>query len=171
MAVNCCLGVERFVLYALDPGSAARLADGDFGSLENAPNLQETRERLREIARSTLELYRKRKSAPPWLGYLCRDELGRIVGTSAFVGPPDQGSVEIAYHSLVEYEGLGVATAMARQLVEIARRTDSSLRIIAFTRPEKNASTRILERLGFSHTGESVDEEIGRAWRWEMTGK
>jgi RimJ/RimL family protein N-acetyltransferase len=156
-------------LYALTPEVAKRLSNGDLISLEDAPNLSDVRERVGDVARSMVELYRKRPSVPPWLGYLCSDDASRIVGTAAFVGAPTAGAVEIAYHTFSEFEGRGIATAMAEQLVEIARKTDPSLRIIAFTRPESNASTRILERVGFGRAGDGIDEEIGMTWRWELS--
>jgi hypothetical protein len=33
--------------------------------------------------------------------------------------------------------------------------------------PERNASVRILEKLGFAHLGQVVDPEDGPVWRWE----
>ena len=156
-------------LHALYPAAAKRLSDGDVSSIADAPNLSDIRERVRDVARSTAELYQKRGSVPPWLGYLCRNGSQCVVGTAAFVGPPASGAVEIAYHTFPEFEGLGIATAMAHQLVEIARQADPSLRIIAFTSPENNVSTRILERIGFGRAGDGGDEEIGPTWRWELS--
>jgi RimJ/RimL family protein N-acetyltransferase len=160
--------MQGFRLYALDPATAERLSDGDLSSLDDAPNFSDIHERVRDLVRSTSELYRKRQSVSPWLGYFCRDDSHCVVGTAAFVGPPAAGAVEIAYHTFPEFEGRGIAIAMAEQLLEIARKTDPSPRVIAFTRPEQNPSTRILQRIGFRQVGEGVDEEIGRTWRWEF---
>jgi len=157
--------MQEFRLHALDPATAKRLSDGDLSSLEDAPNFSDIHECVRDLARSTSELYRKRQSVSPWLGYFCRDDSYRVVGTAAFVGPPAAGAVEIAYHTFPEFEGRGIATAMAEQLLEIARKADPCLRVIGFTRPEQDASTRILERIGFHQVGEGLDE----AWRWEFS--
>lgn len=159
----------QFRLHALDPATVERLSVGDLISLEDAPNLSDIGERVRDLARSTVELYTRRQSLSPWLGYLCRDDSDCVVGTAAFVGPPTSGAVEIAYHTFPGFEGRGIATAMAEQLLEIARQADPSLRVIAYTSPEKNASTRILERIGFARSGEGIDEEIGQTWRWEFS--
>jgi RimJ/RimL family protein N-acetyltransferase len=58
--------------------------------------------------------------AQPWSGYLALDrERDTIVGTCGFKAPPDsEGVVEIAYFTFPAFEGFGVASAMAAQLVE-----------------------------------------------------
>jgi len=73
----------------------------------------------------------------------------------------------MAYGVDAEHQGRGYATEAAMGLVDFAL-ADPRVRIIcAHTMPEENASTHILIRCGFSHVGESVDHEIGLAWRWE----
>ena len=59
---------------------------------------------------------------------------------------------------------------MARHLVEVARREEPDIRIFAFTLPEKNASTRILQKLGFQFAGETQDEDEREVWRWGLPG-
>ena len=54
---------------------------------------------------------------------------------------------------------------MAAGLVERAERAIEVRRVRAHTRPEKNASTRILEKLGFERIGEIIDPEDGPVWR------
>jgi Acetyltransferase (GNAT) domain len=71
------------------------------------------------------------------------------------------------YFTFPEFERQGYPTAMASTLLEIADSASELSRIGAETAPEKNASTRILEKLGFTFVGETVDAEIGKAWRWE----
>ena len=58
---------------------------------------------------------------------------------------------------------------MARQLIEIAQATVPGIRIFAFTLPEKNASNRILQKLGFGFAGETRDEDDRVVWRRELT--
>ncbi len=41
--------------------------------------------------------------------------------------------------------------------------------IRAHTRPEANASTRVLRKCGFVHIGEIIDPEDGPVWRWERS--
>jgi RimJ/RimL family protein N-acetyltransferase len=57
---------------------------------------------------------------------------------------------------------------MASALLEIAASRGIE-RVTALTAPNRNASTRILEKLGFNRVGEALDEEIGPAWGWERT--
>lgn len=56
------------------------------------------------------------------------------------------------------------------KLVELTLRTDSSLRITARTLPEKNFSTRILEKNNFIFVGTVDDPDDGEVWEWEFTG-
>ena len=82
--------------------------------------------------------------------------------------PTEDGTVEIAYFTYPEFEGQGCATGMAKKLVELAIGSAAIRRVIAHTLPEKNASTRVLEKVGMSLLGEVMDPEDGRVWRWQM---
>ncbi len=127
---------------------------------------------LPEVARSVCEatvgVYRKTGFVRPWVGYLAEQD-GQVVGTCAFKSPPQGGRVEIAYFTFPEYEGKGVATQMARQLVQIARDADSGVGIVAQTLPHENASTSVLWKLGFRRVGMAHDDEVGEVWEWTMT--
>lgn len=103
----------------------------------------------------------------PWIAYVAIED-DAAVGTCAFKGRPKGGMVEIAYATLTEFEGRGVATRMAAELVRVARSTDTSLRIIAQTLPEENASARVLAKNGFAQVREAMDDEVGRVWEWEL---
>jgi RimJ/RimL family protein N-acetyltransferase len=108
-------------------------------------------------------------AAAPWAGYLAIDPARRLViGTCAFKGPPDADrAVEVAYFTFAGHEGRGYATAMARTLRDQAV-ADGTVRVVrAHTLPERNASARILEKLGFQHMGEVHDPEDGLIWRWD----
>jgi ribosomal-protein-alanine N-acetyltransferase len=113
----------------------------------------------------TVELYRRVGYVAPWVGYVAVAD-GVAVGGGAFVGPPRDGYVEIAYYTRSEDAGRGYATRTATALVEIARRHDSSVGTKAFTLIEDNASTRILERLGFGVVGTAQDPDAGEVWEW-----
>jgi RimJ/RimL family protein N-acetyltransferase len=56
---------------------------------------------------------------------------------------------------------------MAQGLVERAIAAPEVHRIRAHTLPEPNASTRILEKLGFLKSGDAMDPDAGPVWRWE----
>ena len=102
------------------------------------------------------------------MGYLVLEN-DTIVGTCAFRSPPRNGEVEIAYFTFPEFEGRGFATEMARHLIQIANYTKPGTSIFAFTLPEKNASNRILNKLGFRFCGETRDEDGLIVWRWELS--
>jgi RimJ/RimL family protein N-acetyltransferase len=121
-----------------------------------------------EVVRQTQEFHGTRNTSLPWGGYLAIDPaLRRIVGTCAFKGEPDASAVEIAYFTFAGHEGRGYATAMAAALLELAAATRTVTRVLAHTLPHRNASTRVLTKLGFALAGPVHDVEDGTVWRWE----
>lgn len=122
-----------------------------------------------EVITSTATLYQTVGFQRPWIGYLAASE-GNIVGTCAFKAAPVDGRVEIAYHTFPEHEGKGVSTAMAAELVRIACREHPHVIVAAQTRREHNASTRILEKLGFRCTRSVEHPEDGPVWEWRLMG-
>ena len=108
----------------------------------------------------------------PWIGYLALEgPMQRVVGTCGFKGGPDlDGAVEIAYFTFAGEEGRGVAAAMAAALVHVASAGGPEVAIVrAHTLPERNASCRVLEKVGFAQAGSVVDPEDGPVWRWERS--
>jgi RimJ/RimL family protein N-acetyltransferase len=124
---------------------------------------------LRSVGQQTVALLQRTCATPPWTGYLAVDgSQDIIIGTCAFTAPPDaEGIVEIAYFTFPPFEGRGYATAMAAALVELAEAATAIRKVRAHTLPERNASTRVLQKLGFDQIGEAADPEVGRVWRWE----
>ena len=119
------------------------------------------------ILPATADLYRSSGFEPPWIGYVAVSD-GQAVGTCAFKCAPEDGRAEIAYFTFPEFEGRGIATAMAEQLIALARIEQPDVVIAAQTLPERNASNRILERLGFSQTGTAMDADAGEVWEWRL---
>jgi [ribosomal protein S5]-alanine N-acetyltransferase len=112
-------------------------------------------------------------SADPWtLGFsLVHLDSDTVVGTCGFKGPPAaDGVVEIAYGISPEYQGKGYATEAAQSLTDYAFRSGKVRVVRAHTRPEPNASTRVLAKCGFRRIGEVIDPEDGLVWRWEKAG-
>lgn len=111
------------------------------------------------------EFYPKTGFIFPWVGYfVIKDD--QIVGSCSFVGQPTDGRVEIAYWTFKEFEGKGVASFACRELISIAMKEDPEVIVTAKTAPEKNASTRILEKNNFVYSEIVQDDEIGDAWLW-----
>lgn len=120
-----------------------------------------------EVFRATRKLYESVGFEEPWVGYLTLAD-STPVGTCAFKSPPRDGRVEIAYFTFPGHEGCGLATAMAAELVVIARQNRPSILVAAQTLPERNASHRILEKLGFRHVATLEHPEDGTVWEWQL---
>jgi RimJ/RimL family protein N-acetyltransferase len=109
-------------------------------------------------------------SPDPWrYGFFVLERgSGTAIGTAGFKGPPDSaGVVEIAYGIVPGFEGRGYATEAAGALVEFAFDCAAVRLVRAHTLPERNASTRVLEKNGFRLVGPVVDPEDGPVFRWE----
>jgi RimJ/RimL family protein N-acetyltransferase len=108
---------------------------------------------------------------PQFGGYLAVDQSDSVVGTCGFrTGPSVEGEIEIAYFTFPPYEGRGYATEMAAKLIGIALASSSVRRVCAHTLPKRNASTRILEKVGMHLFGPVEDPEDGIVWRWLVEG-
>ena len=116
----------------------------------------------------TLDKLHERPDQADWWMHLFLDAEDCIVGSGGFVGPPDDGVVEIGYEIAPEFRGNGYATAAARAMVDKARTSGAVHTVIAHTLANENPSTSVLRRLGFRFAGEVPDEEAGTVWRWEF---
>jgi RimJ/RimL family protein N-acetyltransferase len=103
---------------------------------------------------------------PPWCFYFVRHD-ERPVGIGLFKGSPADGIVEIAYLVFISARGRGVATAIAHELVSIAREHGVT-RVIAHTLPETSPSTQVLVANGFTGPAEVIDPKDGSVWRWDL---
>lgn len=121
-----------------------------------------------EVMSSTALMYKTNGYEEPWIGYLAMEK-GKCIGTCAFKTPPQNNQVEIAYCTFHDYEGRGIATSMASELITIAHAQIPTLTITAQTLPVNNSSTSILKKLGFVLTGEVEDSKVGKAWEWKLT--
>lgn len=119
------------------------------------------------VCAAMLEVYQKSGFLRPWVGYLARRD-DQLVGSCGFKSPPCERQVEIAYFTFPAYEGQGIGTQMARQLVAITRAADPQVVVTAQTLPHENASTSILRKLGFQQTGLAHDDEVGVVWQWTL---
>ena len=118
-----------------------------------------------EAAEATREMYALTGFVSPWVAYFAA-EGGQPVGFCAFKSPPVAGRVEIAYHTFPAHEGRGMATRMARSLMELAWQKDPTLTVVAQTLPEEGASTAILRKLGFRLSGTVQHPTDGEVWEW-----
>ena len=121
----------------------------------------------REVVHATVGNYETAGFTEPWIGYFAVRG-STLVGTCSFKSPPSDGRVEIAYCTFPEFEGQGVATTMAREIVALAVSRAPELIVAAQTLPEPNASHRILEKIGFRHVSTLDHPDDGEVWEWHL---
>jgi ribosomal-protein-alanine N-acetyltransferase len=92
-----------------------------------------------------------------------------VIGLCSFTGPPGKDEmVEIAYGIAPAYQNRGYAGEAARTLIAYAFASGLVRTIRAHTLAQRNASTRVLEKCGFTLVGEITHPEDGAVWRWEL---
>ncbi|MBA3343733.1 MAG: GNAT family N-acetyltransferase [Gemmatimonadales bacterium] len=123
---------------------------------------------VREVVAANERMRQETGAPPEWGGHLAVDpETRSVVGTCAYKSAPDaEAGVEIAYFTFPEFERQGYGTAMASALLEQTMLSGVVRVVRAHTLPAPNASTRILERHGFTRTETVVDPDDGPVWRW-----
>ena len=127
-------------------------------------------EQRKELSPDWLALVDAATSPNPWIhGFVLRHrDTDIVIGRVGFKGPPTgDGVVEIAYGVDPNYQSKGYATEAAEALIAYALSREHVRVVRAHTRPEANASTRVLTKCGFRCVGEVMDPEDGRVWRWE----
>lgn len=93
-----------------------------------------------------------------------------LIGMGGFKGEPDEdGIVEIGYSIATGYRKRGLATEAADGLVSHAFSHAHIKRVDAHTLPQKNASTRVLERVGMRNVGTVIDPADGEVWHWSLS--
>jgi RimJ/RimL family protein N-acetyltransferase len=124
-----------------------------------------------EVSEMFLARLRQTPVADRWrdgFGVLLLSE-NRLIGVCSFNGPPDpDDAVEISYGIAPGYQGRGYATEAARLIIASAWAEPQVRRIFAKTLPEENASTRVLQKCGFTKYRELIDPVDGLIWRWEI---
>jgi RimJ/RimL family protein N-acetyltransferase len=152
------INTRRFVL------SKLTAADGDkYFRLSNNPNVmkyvtgfalsrQESDQMLMELV--------DENALHPWFGRYIIESVtsGELVGIAKL----DQHGkvVEIGYRVMEEFWGMGVATEIARSLIQFSLRNLQTSTVIAFVNVENLASIRVLEKVGMINVGkiEDIDE-------------
>jgi [ribosomal protein S5]-alanine N-acetyltransferase len=103
-----------------------------------------------------------------WPGYFFLHPKDRVlVGSGVFKGPPDNsGTVEIGYEIASEYWNRGLATEAAQGMIDYAFSHEEVRAVIAHTLAQRNASNRVLQKVGMQFIAEADDPEEGKVWRW-----
>jgi RimJ/RimL family protein N-acetyltransferase len=107
--------------------------------------------------------------APWWTHLFIEREAASLVGAGGYTGRPSpDGVVEIGYEIAPEFRGRALAVEAAQGLLDHAFTDPAVSAVIAHTRPESNASTRVLEKIGFRRVDDVEDREEGTLWRWRV---
>jgi ribosomal-protein-alanine N-acetyltransferase len=92
-----------------------------------------------------------------WAWYVIHDH--ELVGGAGFFGPPSvDGTIEVGYSVLSEFQCRGICTRAVKLLLDWAARNPDVSRILAHAFPESQASIRVLMKCGFQPTG-TLNEE------------
>ncbi|GET41820.1 GNAT family N-acetyltransferase [Microseira wollei] len=103
-----------------------------------------------------------------WLGwyFVLNDRVTNervVIGNGGFKGEPTpDGTVEIGYSILPEYQNKGYGTEAIKALLNWAFEDGEVKRAIAETLPELKASQRLLEKCNFVYIGEGSEPGIIR---------
>ena len=117
------------------------------------------------------EYLRTHPKADGWWTYLFVHRADNtLIGVGGFKGEADEGgAVEIGYSIAPGYRGRGLAAEAARGMIEYAFSHPHVKRVVAHTLAERNASTRVLEKVGMKFVGAFQDPDDGEVWRWSLS--
>ncbi len=102
-----------------------------------------------------------------WSGMIVHQSDAIVIGSMGFKSPPDQnGTVEIGYDIIPDYQGYGYATEMALALVKWAFQQPPINRVLAECLKTNTPSIRVLEKVGMIPT-ESTEDLL----KWEIHKK
>jgi ribosomal-protein-alanine N-acetyltransferase len=99
---------------------------------------------------------------------------GQMIGHAGYHGPPginsvyDPAAVEFGYRIFPPYRGRGYATEAARMLMDLAEQRAGIRHFVLSVGPTNEPSLAIVRKLGFTQTGERMDEEDGRELVFEL---
>ena len=98
-------------------------------------------------------------------------EEDEVVGLCSIVRMPRDGNIRIGYGIAPSHQGRGYTTRAIGQLLAWGRSDSRVALLSAETGIGNIASQRVLERNGFTRTGERIDAEDGPLICWEaVTG-
>lgn len=164
------IDTARLLLRSSTPLELEQLAS-DIAAFEQASRLRVTPGYLEfpDALAWALRTLRERPAEAEWtapLLFIHRADHA-LVGLGGFKGPIDTaGAVELGYGIAPAYRRQGLATEAARAMLEHARTFPAIRVVLAHTLPERNESTRVLERCGFTLAGAITDPTDGNVWRW-----
>lgn len=91
-----------------------------------------------------------------------------LIGGGGFKGPPQEGTAEIGYSVLPQFQGRGYATEIVGALVRWALGQPGVARVAAETEWANPASVRVLSKAGFVRAGPATEPD---GERFEFGGR
>jgi RimJ/RimL family protein N-acetyltransferase len=157
-------GLEHFEAFLRDESELASLLD-----VSLAPDWIAFPD-AREAMAPGYEYLKSNPTAFGWWMYLLVHAADRtLIGLGGFKGEVnEEGAVEIGYSVAPAYRERGLATEAARGMIDYAFAHPPVKRVDAHTLPLKNASGRVLEKVGMKYVGMVVDPSDGEVWRWSL---
>jgi RimJ/RimL family protein N-acetyltransferase len=127
-------------------------------------------EAARDAMSYSYEYLKSHPSALGWWTYLLIHSADNaLIGLGGFKGEADEsGTAEIGYSIAPGYRRRGLATEASFGMIDYAFAHPHVREVIAHTLPERNPSTRVLERVGMKRDGVSQDPDEGEVWRWSL---
>jgi RimJ/RimL family protein N-acetyltransferase len=123
---------------------------------------------FRQALQGTRDALASSPGTPAWgARFFVSAEPLELVGWGGFKSAPKDGVVEIGYEIAEGRRGRGLATAAAGAMVAEAFADEQVRRVIAHTLPERNASNRVLLKLGFRQDGQGL-EDGELVWRYVL---
>ena len=99
---------------------------------------------------------------------MVRGEDSAVIGHCGFHGPPKAvGRAEIGYTVFQKFRSRGYATEAAQGLIAWARLTGER-KVFASVAPTNAASLAVMNKLGFRHIGDQMDEIDGKELVFEL---
>lgn len=104
-----------------------------------------------------------------WYALAVGDEAAApvLVASGGFKGPPREGTAEVGFSVLPQFQGRGYATEIVGGLVRWALRQPGVARVVAETEWANPASVRVLRKVGFTPGGPPT---LPGGARFECTG-
>src|SRR6266446_4854207 len=98
-----------------------------------------------------------------WWTYLpVLKEENILIGSGGYKGKPDaEGMVEFGYEIAAAYRNRGLATEMARALIQHAFENSEVKIVVAHTLAEENASVKVLKKCGMNFIEEILHPDDG----------
>jgi [ribosomal protein S5]-alanine N-acetyltransferase len=106
-----------------------------------------------------------------WTYFPVYKKENKLIGSGGYKGKPEDDTVEIGYEIAPAYRNKGLATEMAKGLIDHAFRNKNVKLILAHTLGHENSSTKVLTKCGFEKVEDINDPDNGLIWKWVLKKK